>query len=107
MKKIKICKCLCLLFAIVLTLFTTSMTTYLSYTNNGSTKVVAHIETEPHGTTQPFTDNNNDFVTQDESDVSTGEVLSICFIIVLFLISIIVIFICSNSHFQKKKKQTD
>lgn len=89
MEKIKIGKCLCLLFVIVLMLFTTSMTTFLSYTNNGSTKVIAHIETAPTETNSE----SNTVVAQDNNSTSTGDVtyFYVSVSLLLLMISILVI----------------
>lgn len=81
--------------------------------NDGSTKVIAHIEassnvTQPNETlpietstsekSQSSTDSSGSSVVIDEGSVSTGETISICFVISLIslVISAIIIYICGK-----------
>lgn len=98
MKNIKINKCLCLLFVVVFSiLYLTSLTVFAAHTD-GSTEVVARIETVPNETTHPDTDNSSSDM-QDESNFSTGDAVSVGVIIALFtlIISTFVIFLCINN----------
>lgn len=98
MKKIKIEKCLCLLFAVAsLTILMTSLTVFAAHTD-GSTEVIACVETAPGETTLPDTNDNSSDL-QDESNVLTGEAVYACAVIALFMlmISALVIFLCINN----------
>lgn len=109
MKKIKINQCLCLLLVTVcLILFMTSVTVFAAHTD-GSTKVTASIETASTETTQLVTDEDSNSDLQDESNVSTGDIVSVCVTIVLLvlLVSMIVIFLCSNKSIDEETKQID
>lgn len=99
MKWIKIHKYLCLLFvAICSILFTTSLTAF-AVRNEGSMEVIAHIETAPDETTQPVTDSTQGYIEQDESNISTGEAVSVCAVIssLLLIISVLVIYFCTKN----------
>ncbi len=109
MKKIKINECLCLLFVTVcLIFFMTSMTAFAAHTD-GSTKVTASIETASTETTQFVTDGDSNSNLQDESNVSTGDIVSDCVTIILLalVVSMIVIFLCSNKSIDEETKQID
>lgn len=99
MKREKICKYLCLLFvAVCSVLFTTSLTAF-AVRNEGSMEVIAHIETAPDETTQPVTDSTQGYIEQDESNISTGEAISVCVVIssLLLIISVLVIYFCTKN----------
>lgn len=100
MKRIKINKCLCLLFVVVFSiLYLTSLTVFAAHIDGG-TEVTARIETVTSNeeTKHPATDNSSS-VFQDDSDVTTGDAVSGCVIVALFtlVISSFVIFLCINN----------
>lgn len=99
MKREKICKYLCLLFvAVCSVLFTTSLTAFAVH-NEGSMEVTARIETAPAQTTQPVTDSTQSNIKQDESNILTGEAISVCVVIssLLLIISVLVIYLCRKN----------
>lgn len=105
MKKTKINKCLCLLLVTVCSiLFIISLNDFAVYAD-GSTKVIAHIETSQAETT----DDSESSVVQNESNAETGDTIYADVIIILFLIVIaqLVIFFCNDKHGLKKEKQND
>lgn len=105
MKKTKINKCLCLLFITVCSiLFIIPLTDFAVYAD-GSTKVIAHIETAPTETIQTVTTDDSSFAAQDKSNVSTGDIASDRFVIflILLMISVLVIFFGNKKHSLKKK----
>ena len=93
MKNNKGFRVVCLLFLGYL-IFVISSVSVFAIQNDGSTEVIAHIETLPTEATQPVTDSTNSSVTYDESTVSTGDIISGCAIIsfALFVLSILIIF---------------
>lgn len=99
MKRIKICKYLCLLFVAVCTVLFTASLTAFAVRNEGSMEVIAHIETAPAQTTQPVTESTTSYTEQDESNISTGETVSACVVIslLLFIISVLVIYFCRKN----------
>lgn len=108
MKKIKIEKCLFLLFAIAsLTIFVTSLTVFAGHTD-GSTEVVARIETTSSETTNTDTNDNSSDL-QDDSSVLTGDTVYIYVVITLFvlIISMLVIFLCINNKSIDKENKAN
>lgn len=104
MKRIKIIKAFCLLFiAVCLIVFMTSMTAFAAHTD-GNTEVVAHIETCTIETTQAVTDNTNAYMTDDENNILTGDIIFVSAAIsfILLLISLFVLILCNkcNSHME-------
>lgn len=102
MKRIKIIKAFCLLFVAVSSIvFMASMTAFAAHTD-GNTEVVAHIENCTIETTQTVTDNANASVTDDENNISTGDMIFVSAAIsfILLLISLFVLIICNkcNAH---------
>ena len=98
MKRIKIKKCLCLLFVAICSVpFTTSLSADAVHTD-GSMEVIAHIETAPSETTQPAT-HSGSTVPPDNGSISTGETVSACVVIslLLFIISVLVIYFCRKN----------
>ena len=106
MKRTKTIKYLFLLFIAVSSILFISSITPSAVRNDGSTEVIAHIETSPTEATQPSADNNSSSVPCDENDVSTGDMSSgdILFLLILILISALVIFLCSKNSNNKFSK---
>lgn len=99
MKRKKICKYLCLLFVAVCSILSTTSLTAFAGHNEGSMEVIAHIETAPDETTQPVTDSTQGYIEQDESNISTGEAVSVCAVIssLLLIISVLIIYFCTKN----------
>lgn len=109
MKRIKINKCLLLLFVAVCSmLFMTSLTAFAAHTD-GSTKVNARIEVDSTETTQLVTGEDSNYNVQDESNVLTGDAVYACTVIALFvlMISILVIFLCINNKSIDKENKAN
>lgn len=111
MKRIKIIKAFCLLFiAVCLIVFMTSMTAFAAHTD-GNTEVVAHIETCTIETTQAVTDNANASVTDDENNISTGDMIFVSAAIsfILLLISLFVLILCNkcNAHTEIRRNNNN
>lgn len=109
MKRIKIIKAFCLLFVAVCSIvFMTSMTAFAAHTD-GNTEVVAHIETCTIETTQTYTDNANASVTDDENNISTGDMIFVSAAIsfILLLISLFVLILCNkcNAHTEIRRNK--
>ena len=83
-----------LFVTVCLILVMTSLTVFAAHTD-GSTKVTARIEVTSTATTQLVTDGDSNSDLQDESNISTGEILSVLVIIsfILLVISVLVIFV--------------
>lgn len=111
MKRIKIIKAFCLLFiAVCLIVFMTSMTAFAAHTD-GNTEVVAHIENGTIETTQTYTDNTNASVTDDENNISTGDMIFVSAAIsfILLLISLFVLILCNkcNAHTEIRRNNNN
>lgn len=74
----------------------TSLTVFAVH-SDGSTEVIAHIESTAAEATQTVTHDNNIPVTYDETEISTGQIISVCvvFALLLLLISMLVIYLCT------------
>lgn len=111
MKRIKIIKAFCLLFVAVCSIvFMTSMTAFAAHTD-GNTEVVAHIETCTIETTQTYTDNTNASVTDDENNISTGDMIFVSAAIsfILLLISLFALILCNkyNAHTEIRRNNNN
>lgn len=111
MKRIKIIKAFCLLFIAVCSIvFMTSMTAFAAHTD-GNTEVVAHIENGTIETTQTYTDNTNASVTDDENNISTGDMIFVSAAIsfILLLISLFVLILCNkcNAHTEIRRNNNN
>lgn len=111
MKRIKIIKAFCLLFVAVCSIvFMTSMTAFAAHTD-GNTEVVAHIENGTIETTQTVTDNANASVTDDENNISTGDMIFVSAAIsfILLLISLFVLILCNkcNAHTEIRRNNNN
>ncbi len=98
MKNIKISKFLCLLFVTVFSiLFMASLDAFAAHTD-GSTKVTAHIEAASTEASQPVTGEDDNYVPQDSSNISTGDIVSGCVIVALLvlLISMFAVLLCNK-----------
>lgn len=82
----------------------TSLTAFAAHTD-GSTEVIACIETVPTDSVQPSDDSTNNIVSDDEMNISTGELLSVCIIIALIIsftaILVIFFFVKNDRHGNK------
>lgn len=111
MKRIKIIKAFCLLFVAVCSIvFMASMTAFAAHTD-GNTEVVAHIENGTIETTQTVTDNANASVTDDENNISTGDMIFVSAAIsfILLLISLFVLILCNkcNAHTEIRRNNNN
>ncbi len=111
MKRIKIIKAFCLLFVAVCSIvFMASMTAFAAHTD-GNTEVVAHIENGTIETTQTYTDNTNASVTDDENNISTGDMIFVSAAIsfILLLISLFVLILCNkrNAHTEIRRNNNN
>lgn len=111
MKRIKIIKAFCLLFVAVSSIvFMTSMTAFAAHTD-GNTEVVAHIENGTIETTQTVTDNANASVTDDENNISTGDMIFVSAAIsfILLLISLFALILCNkyNAHTEIRRNNNN
>ena len=90
--------------------FMTSMTAFAAHTD-GKTEVVAHIETCTIETTQAVTDNANASVTDDENNISTGDMIFVSAAIsfILLLISLFVLILCNkcNAHTEIRRNNNN
>lgn len=104
MKKIKIDKCLCLLLVIAsLTAFMTSLTVFAAHTD-GRTEVIARIETSPTDAVQASTDNTNALDPSDNTNISTGDIVSVFIVITLAVLIISALVICVLNKSVKQDK---
>ncbi len=73
-----------------------SSLTVFAVHSDGSTEVIAHIESTTAEATDTVVDDNIISVTYDETDISTGYIISGCVIIafLLLVISLVVIYLC-------------
>lgn len=80
-------------------LFMTSLTAFAAHTD-GTTKVIAHIETSPTETTQPVTDDSSSSVSNNDGGILTGDIIFVSVIIscILLLVSGLVILLCNKNH---------
>lgn len=111
MKRIKIIKAFCLLFIAVCSIvFMASMTAFAAHTD-GNTEVVAHIENGTIETTQTYTDNTNASVTDDENNISTGDMIFVSAAIsfILLLISLFALILCNkyNAHTEIRRNNNN
>ncbi len=111
MKRIKIIKAFCLLFVAVCSIvFMASMTAFAAHTD-GNTEVVAHIENGTIETTQTVTDNANASVTDDENNISTGDMIFVSAAIsfILLLISLFALILCNkyNAHTEIRRNNNN
>lgn len=88
MKMVKVDKCICLLTIIVcLMFFMTSLTVFAAHIG-GNTEVSAHIETVATDATQSAKDNTSTVVPSDDTNISTGEMISVFTVITLVILII-------------------
>lgn len=99
MKKIKIKNSLCLLLVTVCSIFFTVSLTAIPTNADGSTEVIARIETISPETSQP-TANTDSYEPQDINNISTGDSLPVYVAIslLLFTISVLVIYFYGKKH---------
>lgn len=88
----------------------TSMTAFAAHTD-GNTEVVAHIENGTIETTQTVTDNANASVTDDENNISTGDMIFVSAAIsfILLLISLFALILCNkyNAHTEIRRNNNN
>lgn len=79
----------------------TSLTVF-AVRSDGSTEVIAHIEATTAEATQTVTNDNSIPVTYDETNISTGHIISGCIVIalLLLLISMLIIYLCAVKNRQ-------
>lgn len=86
------------------------MTAFAAHTD-GNTEVVAHIENGTIETTQTYTDNTNASVTDDENNISTGDMIFVSAAIsfILLLISLFALILCNkyNAHTEIRRNNNN
>ena len=103
MKNKKIIGKLCLLLLLACLTFVIYTPSVFAVQYDGSTEIIAHIETSSAETAQ----NSSDSAPYDDNDISTGDIATACVVIsfILFVISALVIFLC-NKNYSLKNKNT-